>query len=132
MRGPIIQEHFTSDSVGGGGYKSFNVKSDGRALRVYVKYTQTGTANVVTTVKPVAHFSDAKVVVDFPEISSGQTDGIVAPDQGSVTTNTAASHSFAIFVASTFSASEYEVKIQTSSGGGGSAANSLYIITELV
>lgn len=129
MRGPIIKEHLTNSSAGGGGFRTFNVKSDGRALRVFVKYTQTGTANVTTTVKPLAHFSDAKAAIDFPEISSGQTDGVVVPDQGSVVTNTAADHSFAIFVASTFSASEYVVKIVPTSP---SSISGLYVVTELV
>lgn len=132
MRGPIIEEHLTSSSAGGGGVRTFNVKSDGRALRVYVKYTQTGTENVTTTVKPVAHFSDAKIAIDFPEISAGQTDGVVVPDQGTVVTNTAASHSFAIFVAETFSASEYEFTLATSGAGGGSTVSGLFVVTELV
>ena len=127
MRGPIIVEHFTDKDITGGDSASFKVKADGRAMRVFVKYKQGTTDDCVTTLKPVAHFSDQKLAVDFPEISSNNTDGIVSPDEGKVTTSTVADpQKFCIFVAATFGASEYEFNIAPVGD-----ITELYVVTEL-
>lgn len=130
MRGPIIQEHVTDGELQSASVAeslTYNVKSDGRALRVYVKLAVDTGGSITTTVKPVAHFSTGKSAFDWPLITDSK--GEVFPNTGTVTQTTTGDYEFAIFVSKTFCASEYEIKIATNVAAQISA---VYVVTELV
>ena len=131
MRGPIIEEHVTNGTVvSAGAIDSIYVKSDGRALRVYAKALVTGTAAVTLSVRPVAHFSDAKEAIDWPVISANNTDGIVAPDEGDhALSGSAGNKEFCVMVAKTWTASEYKIDFATAAGA---SCTGVYVVTELV
>lgn len=134
MRGPIIVEHATNASLNANPAAAenltFNVKADGRAIKAYFKFKiDSGSSdNVTATVKPVAHFSNGKTVIDWPIITD--TKGVVFPTTGTVTNSTAStSYQFAIMVGTVFGVSEYEVKLSTDTNA---LASEIYILTELV
>lgn len=130
MRGPIIEEHLTNVTIPNGGASNHYVKSDGRLLRAYARYVQTGTGGDVTfQVRQVAHFSNQTSAIAFPENSAGKTDGLVTPDDGKTTSNTAATHAKSVLVCNDGVVSEYIITISNDSGANITAT---YVLTELV
>jgi hypothetical protein len=130
MRGPIIEEHLTNGTIPNGGAANYYVKSDGRLLRAYAKYTATATTSTVTfQVRQVAHFSDSVGVVAFPNNSAGNTDGIITPDGGLASSNSAASHIKSVLVCDDGAVSEYVITITNNSGAN---ITGVYVISELV
>lgn len=127
--GPIIKEIQTNITMAAGTSRSYNVKADGRAIRVFCKYVGDSGSTVATlTVKPIAHYSDRATTHDWPVISTGQTDGIVSPDTGTAALTATGAQELEVFVSENFACSEYEVAL----GVAGAGLTASYIVTELV
>tara|TARA_R100001510_G_C7545176_1_gene131079 strand:- start:203 stop:598 length:396 start_codon:yes stop_codon:yes gene_type:complete len=131
MRGPIIKEHATLGTMAVNTTKTYRVKSDGRLLRVYFKFTaaSSGTIGHTVKVKPVAHFSDGDVALaSWPEDSASTTNSFIQPEQGEIT-GTNASASGAIYVLRSGASSEYEISITTDAD---TTITRLYVLSELI
>tara|TARA_R110000751_G_scaffold9157_3_gene35023 strand:+ start:598 stop:981 length:384 start_codon:yes stop_codon:yes gene_type:complete len=127
MRGPIIKEHATNVTVLDTETVTYRVKSDGRTLRVYFKYTGGGGSHSVK-VKPVAHFSDGDVALAaWPEDSASTTNYLVQPEQGEIAA-TGSTTGKSIYVLGDGVSAEYEITVLASTGG----ISALYLISELV
>ena len=139
MRGPIIVEHVTDGSLGNNGSAAttygvggkLRVKSDGRSLRVYVKCraSTSGTVGVTSTVKPVAHFSDLEVAMDWPTDSAGTTNYLIQPNGGTVTTTVTGVNLHSLFILGDGTASEYDIEFTCDAD---TTVDRLYILTELI
>ena len=127
MRGPIIVDHATNASLESGDSLTFDVKADGRVLRVFFKYTAGGGGSHRVTVVPLAHFSDGKKAIAWPEDSNGTTNYLVQPEQGAFL-GSGSQTGKAIYVLSDGASSEYRITITASTGG----ISDLYLISELV
>lgn len=131
MRGPIIQEHVTNFGVAAGETSTYNIKSDGRVLRAFVKFqaTSTGTIGYTVSVKPVAHFSDEKVVVSWPVDSAGTTNYLIQPNGGSVTGTSSGTVTLPFYILDDGVSSEYQIAVTADAD---TTITRLYVLTELV
>ena len=127
MRGPIIVEHATDASLDNTKSLTYDVKADGRLLRVFFKYSASGGGSHTVTVQPLAHFSDGKVATAWPVDDQGTTNYIVQPDQGSFS-GTGNQAGKAIYVLSDGVSSEYRITITASTGG----ISALHVVSELL
>ena len=127
MRGPIIVEHATDASLASTESLTYDVKADGRLLRVFFKYTAGGGGSHRVTVQPLAHFSDGKVATAWPEDSASTTNYLVQPEQGSFL-GTGSQTGKAIYVLSDGASSEYRITITASTGG----ISALHVVSELL
>jgi hypothetical protein len=130
MRGPIIVEHVTDGDLAAESSLTYRVKSDGRDLRVFYKYSENANGGTHTfSVKPVAHFSNGDTAMSWPTDSAGTTNYLIQPDGGS-SSSTATDVNSSMYVLSDGTSSEYELKLAIAGGSG--TLKDIYIVSELV
>lgn len=138
MRGPIIKEHLTNATIGYNKPEEFYVKHDGRIMRVFVKgeiSASIGSGGVTVTLLPVAHFSDSKPSVLWPQNSSPNSDYLVYPPNGSLTFTSGGSFSGCILTTEDGDFSEYFLQFVQNTKDGSTPAveldvTNVYLVTE--
>lgn len=127
MRGPIIVEHATNASLAASLRLVYDVKTDGRVLHVFFKYTAGGGGTHSVKVEPLAHFSDGKALMSWPEDSASTTNYLVQPEQGTIS-GTGSVTGKAIYVLNDGVSSEYRITVEAGTGG----LSAIYVLSELV